>query len=183
MEHGFFGVHRDDTWYDHDIDRGQTGFASMVPSGSRPASDATYSGTMFAANPGDWEQAAYQGDADVRFHLDTNVLDVEFSNVVSLHNGARRDGLSWLGLPVAPDGTFSGTGDTSSCPLLCPDPFAAPLRDPDRRKSWEPSLPGSVGISTSRAPSERVASKKPSPDLVPWFDWAVHWRDFLAKLR
>ena len=87
MAHGFFGVHRDETWFDHDIERGQTGFASMAASGSRPAGDASYSGNMIAASPTDWEQAAYQGNADLRFHLDSNTLDVEFSNIVSLHNG------------------------------------------------------------------------------------------------
>ena len=128
MEHGFFGVQREETWFDEYIETLQTGFASIVLSGRPPTGDARYSGTMFAASPRDWDEAGHQGDADLSFHLDTNTLDVEFSGIVTLDDGLSRGKLSWLGLSVAADGTFSGTGDGSSCEATFGFGCAGPLR-------------------------------------------------------
>ena len=114
MEHGLVGVYREETWYDYDINQLQTPFASMTASNAPPTGDATYAGAVWTVVPADWEQSVRQGTADIRYHLDSNTVDVTFSRITSLNNGVESGSLSWTEIPVRPDGSFLKTGEDAT---------------------------------------------------------------------
>ena len=114
LEYGFVGVYREETWYDYDINRLQTPFASMTASDAPPTGDATYTGAVWAVVPTDWKKSIRQGTADIRYHLDSNTVDVAFSRITSLNNGVEYGSLSWIGVPVSRNGSFLHSGEDAT---------------------------------------------------------------------